>query len=178
MDTAKLNDWMQVVGIFAVVASLLFVGLQMKQSQDIAVVETYGNISESTQHLTNLVENNADLWKRGLDGEELSILDQIIFDAMAESVENHFLGLWIRYIYIGPRNPEYAARNYAYALYVHPGLRKLNANKWNQIRARETAFDLPTDGDSFQILIESFLNRLDEQLQVTPKDKRYIFWLR
>jgi hypothetical protein len=31
MDSAKLNDWMQVIGIFALVASLVFVGLQMKR---------------------------------------------------------------------------------------------------------------------------------------------------
>lgn len=41
MDSAKLNDWMQVVGIFAVVASLIFVGLQMKQSQEIAIAAQY-----------------------------------------------------------------------------------------------------------------------------------------
>ena len=41
MDTAKLNDWMQVVGIFALVASLVFVGLQMKQSQEIAIAAQY-----------------------------------------------------------------------------------------------------------------------------------------
>jgi hypothetical protein len=28
MDSAKLNDWLQVVGMFAVVASLIFVGMQ------------------------------------------------------------------------------------------------------------------------------------------------------
>ena len=37
MDSAKLNEWMQVVGIFAVVVSLIFVGFQLKQSQDIAI---------------------------------------------------------------------------------------------------------------------------------------------
>ncbi len=37
MDTAKLNDWMQIIGIFAVVISLMFVGFQLKQSQDIAI---------------------------------------------------------------------------------------------------------------------------------------------
>jgi len=37
MDSAKLNDWMQVIGIFAVVVSLVFVGFQLKQSQDIAI---------------------------------------------------------------------------------------------------------------------------------------------
>jgi hypothetical protein len=41
MDSAKLNDWMQVVGIFALVASLVFVGLQMKQSHDIALSVAY-----------------------------------------------------------------------------------------------------------------------------------------
>jgi len=37
MNSAKLNDWMQVVGIFAVVVSLVFVGFQLKQSQEIAI---------------------------------------------------------------------------------------------------------------------------------------------
>ena len=37
MDTQKLNDWMQLIGIFSVVVSLVFVGYQLKQSQDIAV---------------------------------------------------------------------------------------------------------------------------------------------
>lgn len=41
MDLAKINDWMQVVGIFAVVASLVFVGLQMKQDQEIALSNAY-----------------------------------------------------------------------------------------------------------------------------------------
>jgi hypothetical protein len=41
MDSAKLNDWMQVFGIFALVASLVFVGLQMKQSQEIAIAAQY-----------------------------------------------------------------------------------------------------------------------------------------
>ena len=41
MDSAKLNDWMQIVGIFAVVLSLIFVGLQLKQSQEIAIAAQY-----------------------------------------------------------------------------------------------------------------------------------------
>ena len=41
MDSAKLNDWMQVFGIFALVGSLIFVGLQMKQDQDIAIATQY-----------------------------------------------------------------------------------------------------------------------------------------
>ena len=41
MDSAKLNDWMQVIGIFALVASLVFVGLQMRQAHEIALSDIY-----------------------------------------------------------------------------------------------------------------------------------------
>jgi hypothetical protein len=41
MDSAKLNDWLQVVGMFAVVASLIFVGMQMRQDHDIALSGIY-----------------------------------------------------------------------------------------------------------------------------------------
>jgi hypothetical protein len=37
VDSVKLNDWMQVAGIFALVASLVFVGLQIRQDRDIAL---------------------------------------------------------------------------------------------------------------------------------------------
>ncbi len=41
MNSEKVNDWLQLVGIAAVVASLLFVGLQLKLSQDIAIAAQY-----------------------------------------------------------------------------------------------------------------------------------------
>jgi hypothetical protein len=41
MTLAKLNDWMQVMGILAIVASLIFVGLQMRQDQAIAIAGQY-----------------------------------------------------------------------------------------------------------------------------------------
>lgn len=48
MDSAKLNDWAQVVGIFALVASLVFVGLQMKQTQEIALASAYQDRTASS----------------------------------------------------------------------------------------------------------------------------------
>jgi len=41
MDSAKLNDWLQVIGLFGVIAGLAFVGLQMKQEQKIALSAAY-----------------------------------------------------------------------------------------------------------------------------------------
>jgi hypothetical protein len=41
MDSGKVNDWLQIVGMFGVIASLIFVGLQMKQNQEIALSSAY-----------------------------------------------------------------------------------------------------------------------------------------
>ena len=48
MDSEKLNDWLQVVGIFALVASLIFVGLQMRQAQEISMSQTYQSRTAAT----------------------------------------------------------------------------------------------------------------------------------
>ncbi len=59
MDTTKLNDWMQVIGIFAVVVSLLFVGLQMQQAQEISMSEAYQVRAAATVEWTSAFAANA-----------------------------------------------------------------------------------------------------------------------
>jgi hypothetical protein len=58
VDSAKLNDWMQVVGIFALVASLVFVGLQMRQSQEIAIA---GQFQNRTQTVLSMIETQMEI---------------------------------------------------------------------------------------------------------------------
>ena len=41
MDSAKLQDWLQIIGAFSIVASLIFVGLQLRQTQAIAIASQY-----------------------------------------------------------------------------------------------------------------------------------------
>ncbi len=41
MKSATVNDWLQIIGLFGVIASLVFVGLQLKQSREIALADIY-----------------------------------------------------------------------------------------------------------------------------------------
>jgi len=43
VKSQKINDWLQIVGLFGVIGSLIFVGLQLRQTQAIALSETYQN---------------------------------------------------------------------------------------------------------------------------------------
>lgn len=41
MESTKLNDWLQVIGLFGVIATLVFVGIQLRQDHSIALANTY-----------------------------------------------------------------------------------------------------------------------------------------
>ena len=41
VNSAKLNDWLQVAGMFGIIGTLVFVGVQMKQTQKIALSANY-----------------------------------------------------------------------------------------------------------------------------------------
>ena len=72
MDSTKLSNWLQVTGTIAVVASLLFVGLQLQQAHEIAVSNAYqtrtrivaGNYASSAANQPGL----AAWYKSELDG--------------------------------------------------------------------------------------------------------------
>ncbi len=58
MDLSKLRDWMEVIGLFAVVASLVFVGLELKQAREIAIAQTHAARTDTiVQHITAGAEN-------------------------------------------------------------------------------------------------------------------------
>lgn len=58
MSSTKLNDWLEVIGIFAVVASLIFVGLELRQAQVISMAQAYQERAiAASEWSTTLVAN-------------------------------------------------------------------------------------------------------------------------
>ena len=95
MDSAKLHDWMQVIGIFAVVASLVFVGLQMRQDQEIAKATLYQMRSDSARELGMAVLENAELRdvivrSNTAGAEGLSPNDNLLIIVNCQTVLGHF----------------------------------------------------------------------------------------
>jgi hypothetical protein len=59
VDSSKLNDWLQVVGLFGVIGSLLFVGLQMQQDREVAILAAYQARSDLTaETIVSLMDND------------------------------------------------------------------------------------------------------------------------
>ena len=58
MDSPKINDWVQVVGIFAVVGSLIFVGFQMQQTKEISMAQAYQSRAAIAVEWTAAIASN------------------------------------------------------------------------------------------------------------------------
>ena len=177
MKPANWRDIAELIGIAAIVASLLFVGLQMQQEQEIAITETHSSVTQSISEIAAIMEASPQIWIKGLDGAELSTSDRLIFLSMVEAVESHFFNMYLRFyrLEIGPF--ETLARDWAYALYIHPGLRQayLDENEFNT--QRSNAFDNKiARAYPFRQQVLTYLTQLDDRAPPIPSTKRYVFW--
>ncbi len=175
MKTRDWKDIAELIGIAAIVASLIFVGLQMRQDQSIAIADTRSALTESAQSIAELIQDNPDLWKRGLDRDELNGNEEVEFLAMARVVHQLHFNHWLRFERFGHRDPARIERRYAYALYVHPGLRNafVRYREWEKFRIE--AYGMPSQA-SFDDGVEANLKQLDEDGPPLPNRKEYIFW--
>jgi len=88
MDTTKLNDWLQVIGIFAVVASLIFVGMEMRQAHKISLSQAYqSRTSAAAEWNSALAANSSALSAlRKSSGGQADDLTNEEYDALSRSM--------------------------------------------------------------------------------------------
>jgi hypothetical protein len=87
----KSMNWkviVETVGIAAIVASLIFVGLQMRQSQEIAIAETFLSILTSEIEIYNATNEHAELWAKVSSDGELTDAEVIIFENLVASIDS------------------------------------------------------------------------------------------
>jgi len=176
MSRTRLKDSLEVLGMAAIIGSLIFVGLQIRQEQRIAVADTYGTVSDSALQLAELINGKADLWRRGLDGDELSPAEQIEFESIATSVESWFIMQWYRSRNLGSSSAETDLRDFSMALHAHSGLRRYFAAKSDRITYTDTSFGVPVEFSGWTGGITKHLGYLTENAVPVPKNKSYVFW--
>lgn len=175
----KSNDWRgiaELIGIAAIVASLVFVGLQMQQEQEIAITETRSTVTQNIGDLSLIIGAAPGVWKRGLDGEELTAEERITFLTMVEAVESHTFLNYLRFRRLEVNEPEALARNYAYALYIYPGLKQARSHEDFWLESQAAAYQQPGEFNPFLLLVREYLDKLEAEAPPKPENKRYVFW--
>ena len=176
MATNNWKDTAELIGIAAIVASLVFVGLQMRQEQEIAITETFGDTSQSGMDLALEIGAHMDIWRRGLDGEELGESDQGRFDALATAVFEYNQRQFVRWFRLGPIDPDVATSRMAYAMYVFPGLRRAYERKQAYDASLDSARGFPQSVQPWEPSVRHYLDQFDETKPPIPKERNYLFW--
>ncbi len=153
----------------AVVASLIFLGLQVRQERNVAAGQYAYDWLAAKSELTGLIIENNGIWMHGLKGEELSDEDSVTFDALA----NNFIGFQVaRYrnrVLVSGGDEFGVLVELAHTIETFPGLR----TSWNKgSRLREEMHGSPPD---FWLAVEKILKEIDSGERQTIRVDSFVF---
>jgi hypothetical protein len=146
MNFKKFNEIAELFGIVALIASLVFVGLELRQSQIIATVELEAANSSASIQMASLINDSSEVWGRGISGEELNAADFETFMTIiiAQSDRNFSLQYQLRIL-----GQELAADHmiHDFAIFLHerPGARKAWSQREFELKQKRALVDEEQD---------------------------------
>ena len=137
------QDWKnlaELIGILAIVASLIFVGLQMKQAQEIAYSELDGALLSVQAETANLIASNSEIWVKGNAGGELTDQQAAVFLQLIGLINTRWFVEYRHAAQLGRTDvAETILHDWSAFLYQNPGARRVwqareeNLNKFRDI---------------------------------------------
>ena len=164
MKSIRWKAMAEFIGATAIVASLIFVGLQLRQEQRVASIELGFNLVESFYEQRNGTIEYAAVWAKGNAGaEELSSTEAVIYDALIQKEWAH--AYWTSYTVRQLGSEEnVGVHDFAGFLHRNPGARRT----WEDLMAIEQEYrrklmPVPTGVDMINIVFSDLeeLNQFD-----------------
>ena len=125
MKNTNWKDIAELIGITAIVASLVFVGLQLKQSQDVVLSELDVAINALDIELTATIGDHADIWFRGNAGAELDGSELAYYSRLIANVRLRFQSSYRRNMRFGREDVAKAnVASFAVFLHMNPGAKR------------------------------------------------------
>ena len=160
MKTNRLKEIVELVAVFSIVASLIFVGLQVKQEHEIALTDAVTAAADSRKYMAELISDNREVWVSGLAGEPLTDLDKVVFAWLADAYTLDIFASWYRASQLNHTSPDRFPFEYASYLIRNPGLlaywREANASAATLRDVRGTK----RTGSAFDKAVEEALEQL------------------
>jgi hypothetical protein len=161
MRKFNLKDVVELTGIAAIVASLVFVGYQLKQSQDIAMAETGFSVMNAQIELNNQLIEHSGVWIKGSAGEKLSEEESFIFEKLITNLNQLTFFSYINWIQLGSTSANIQLHAFAQMLHENPGAREA----WIAMVASEQPYyalwNEPLESGSFNDLVMEILEMQD-----------------
>ncbi len=169
MKPRNWKSYAELIGIVAIVASLLFVGMQLRQDRQLAEFETLAAEQMADLELARFLEEKGGIWRKGLADEPLSEDEQVSFDMLSYALYSKSSYRVQRRVTLTGAVVERTGRSYAYFVYANPGLRKWFDALVDVQTLRSRAYDLPEEIRYYPQIVAEHLRILDEKSPETPE---------
>jgi hypothetical protein len=125
----KNTNWKTVAeltGIAAIVASLFFLGFQLKLSRETAVSEINASHYATFVELNNGIADHADVWSRGNAGLDLDQAETVTYRHLLDNFVEQYRIEWRHNRLFGNQGQQMSqGSEFAEFLYENPGARKI-----------------------------------------------------
>jgi hypothetical protein len=137
-------DWKgtaELIGLFAILASLIFVAMQLQQQEKLLDLEMRNSMVSNLVAVNEKIIDNPDIWVRGNAGEDLNAAEFVIYESLFTNFNDYNFQLYQIFNEIEPEAVEHGLSVYAGFLARNPGAYRTWIDRERQINADRTAVD-------------------------------------
>ncbi len=135
-------DWKktaELIGLFAILASLIFVAMQLQQQEKMLDLEMRNSMVATTVAVNEQIIGHADIWIRGNAGEDLNATEFEIYRRMFISLNDNFFQTYWVFEELYPEDSEQITSHYAGFLARNPGAYDVWIDREKRLNADRTA---------------------------------------
>jgi hypothetical protein len=162
MKDANWKSIAELIGIAAIVASLFFLGFQLKLSHETAVSEINASHYASLVEINNGIADHADVWSRGNAGLDLDQGETVTYHRLLENFEERRRIEWRHNLLFGRQGQQVSQYSeFAAFLYENPGARKIWTEDRDEYYASMRLIEPDYEAHRFYNLVIDTLKKYD-----------------
>lgn len=119
------KDTLEGIGIVAIVLSLVFVGMQLKQNQDLAVAEGYLSMLEIKNTVGDSIRAEAEIWNKAKAGGDLADSEALTFAILVNQINDLVYYNYVQALVVSGDGPDNFVRDFAIFLHSNPSAKAI-----------------------------------------------------
>ena len=136
----------ELIGLFAILVSLVVVAMQLQQQEELLQLELQNNLLSNSVAVNEKIIDNPDLWVRGNSGEELSAAESAAYESLLINVNDSFYHTYNIFNEVAPEMANGSVAAFAGFLARNPGAHRVWIDRERQLYADRAALDVEAEG--------------------------------
>jgi len=164
MKKINWKETLELIGIFSILLSLLFIALQLRQEEKLIMSEMRAALVANQISVNTSIIDNAEIWAKGTQGQDLSLAELAAYERLVNNVNHYFFHVHKTFELLEPESKEQIISEFAGFLYDNPGAYQVWIDRERRLNFYRTTLDPDETVTSGWIeAIESRIARMEQK---------------